>query len=188
VPVLKSIEVYKLVDVPTWWTVWMFVPGVNLFYWAGHLTRLAVAHGRFTFLDSIGATIGAPIYWPWLAHQENIKYINATGLKPGQKPFVRSKVREWTDAIIFAVIAAFLIRTFIAEPYTIPTPSMEKTLLVGDFPFVSKFHYGARVPITPLAIPFFHHTIPVLNTPAYLEWIKFPFYRLPGLQKVKPKI
>lgn len=184
-PVVKSIEIYKLVEKPTWWTVWMFVPGVNLFYWAGQLTRLAVAHGRFTFLDSVGATIGAPIYWPWLAHQENIKFINASGLKPGQKPFVRTKVREWADAVIFAVIAAFLIRTFVAEPYTIPTPSMEKTLLVGDFPFVSKFHYGARVPITPLAIPFFHHTIPVLNTPAYLEWIKFPFYRLPGLQKVK---
>jgi signal peptidase I len=185
VPVVCSIEWYKLVDKPSWWTVWLFVPGVNIFYWAGQLTRMAVAHGRFSFLDSIGATIGAPIYWPWLAYNPNISYISPDGLKPGQKPFVKTRAREWADALIFAILAAFLIRTFIAEPYTIPTPSMEKTLLVGDFPFVSKFHYGARFPMTPIAIPFFHHTIPMLNVPAYLEWIKVPYSRIGGLQKVK---
>ncbi len=185
VPVVCSIEWYKLVDKPSWWTIWLFVPGVNIFYWAGQLTRMAVAHGRFSFLDSLGATIGAPVYWPWLANNPGISYISPTGLKPGQKPYVKSRTREWADALIFAVLAAFLIRTFVAEPYTIPTPSMEKTLLVGDFPFVSKFHYGARFPMTPLAIPFFHHTIPMLNIPAYLEWVKVPYYRLAGLQKVK---
>jgi len=184
-PVISSIEWYKLVGQPTWWTFWLFVPGVNWFYWAGQMTRLAAAHGRFTFLDSVGATLGAPIYWPWLAYNKDISYISPDGLKPGQKPYKRSKPHEWADAIIFAVLAAFLIRTFIAEPYTIPTPSMEKTLLVGDFPFVSKFHYGARIPMTPIAIPFFHHTIPSFDIPAYIEWVRFPFYRLPGLQKVK---
>lgn len=184
VPVVCSFEWYKLVDKPKWWTIWLFVPGVNVFYWGGQLTRMAVAHGRFSFLDSMGATLGAPIYWPWLAYNKDIHYISPDGLKPGQKPYPRTKAREWADALIFAVLAAFFIRTFIAEPYTIPTPSMEKTLLVGDFPFVSKFHYGARIPMTPLAIPFFHHTIPFLNIPAYLEWIKLPYNRLPGLQKV----
>lgn len=184
VPVVCSFEWYKLVDKPKWWTIWLFVPGVNVFYWGGQLTRMAVAHGRFSFLDSMGATLGAPIYWPWLAYNKDIHYISPEGLKPGQKPYPRTKSREWADALIFAVLAAFFIRTFIAEPYTIPTPSMEKTLLVGDFPFVSKFHYGARIPMTPLAIPFFHHTIPFLNIPAYLEWIKLPYNRLPGLQKV----
>ncbi len=185
VPVVCSIEWYKLVDKPTWWTFWLFVPGVNVFYWGGQMTRMAVAHGRFSFLDSMGATLGAPVYWIWIAYNDNIKYISPDGLKPGQKPYPRTRLREWADAIIFAVLAAFFIRTFVAEPYMIPTPSMEKTLLVGDFPFVSKFHYGARIPMTPIAIPFFHHTIPVLNIPAYLEWIKLPYNRLPGLQKVK---
>lgn len=97
----------------------------------------------------------------------------------------KSAFREWFDAIIFAVIVATLIRTFFIEAFTIPTPSMEKSLLVGDFLFVSKVNYGARTPMTPLSFPFAHHTLPVLNTKAYLEWIKLPYYRLPGFQKIK---
>ena len=97
----------------------------------------------------------------------------------------RSAIREWADAIVFAVVAATLIRIFVAEAYMIPTPSMEKTLLVGDFLFVSKFHYGARVPNTPLALPFVHHTIPGFNCKSYLEWIKLPYKTLPGFQHVK---
>ena len=65
----------------------------------------------------------------------------------------KSKVREWWDAILFAVIAATLIRWLIMEAYTIPTPSMENSLLVGDFLFVSKFHYGTRTTTTPLQVP-----------------------------------
>jgi signal peptidase I len=97
----------------------------------------------------------------------------------------KSTTREWTDAIIFAVIAATLIRTLFIEAYTIPTPSMERSLLVGDFLFVSKVNYGPRMPITPVAFPFAHHTMPVLGTKAYWEGIKLPYYRLPGLSEVK---
>jgi signal peptidase I len=97
----------------------------------------------------------------------------------------KSKTREWTDAIIFAVIAATLIRTFFIEAYTIPTPSMERSLLVGDFLFVSKLNYGPRTPITPIAFPFAHHTMPLLNTKAYWDGIKLPYYRLPGFSTVK---
>jgi signal peptidase I len=97
----------------------------------------------------------------------------------------KSAVREWTDAIVFAVIAATLIRTFFIEAYVIPTPSMERSLLVGDFLFVSKVNYGARTPITPIAFPFAHHTMPVINTKAYWDGIKLPYYRLPGLSDVK---
>lgn len=92
---------------------------------------------------------------------------------------------EWVDAIIFAVIAATVIRSLFIEAYKIPTPSMEKSLLVGDFLFVSKVNYGARTPMTPLSFPFAHNTMPVINTKAYLEWIKLPYYRLPGFQNVK---
>ncbi len=97
----------------------------------------------------------------------------------------KSKVREWTDAFIFAVIAATIIRVFFIEAYTIPSGSMERSLLVGDFLFVSKVNYGARLPITPVAFPFAHHTMPLTGTKAYWDGVQFKYRRLPGLQKIK---
>lgn len=97
----------------------------------------------------------------------------------------KSKLREWTEAILFAVIVAVLIRTFIFEAYTIPTPSMEKTLLVGDFLFVSKLHYGARIPMTPLSFPLAHNTMPLIGGKSYLTWIKLPYLRLPAFQQIR---
>ncbi|WP_428327571.1 signal peptidase I [Mucilaginibacter sp.] len=97
----------------------------------------------------------------------------------------KSATREWADAIVFAVIAATLIRTFFIEAYVIPTPSMERSLLVGDFLFVSKVNYGARTPMTPIAFPFAHHTMPLINTKAYWDGLELPYYRLPGLSEVK---
>lgn len=94
----------------------------------------------------------------------------------------QTKIVEWVDAIIFAVIAATLIRTFFIEAYTIPTSSMEKSLLVGDYLFVSKYHYGPRKPITPFAVPFTHHTMPFTNsTKAYSEAVQWSYERMPGL-------
>lgn len=98
----------------------------------------------------------------------------------------KGPVREWIDAVVFAVIAATIIRTFLIEAFTIPTASMEKTLLVGDFLFVSKINYGARVPMTPVAFPFAHHTLPFTqNTKSYIESVKLPYYRFPGFSKIK---
>ncbi|HEY8916638.1 MAG TPA: signal peptidase I [Chitinophaga sp.] len=104
----------------------------------------------------------------------------------GQPKKRKSAVREWLDAAIFAIIAATLIRTFIFEAYTIPTPSMEKTLLVNDFLFVSKISYGPRIPNTPLAVPFTHHTLPGTKySKAYSEAVHWPYKRLPGFTRVK---
>lgn len=97
----------------------------------------------------------------------------------------KTKVREWWDAVLFAVVAATLIRWLIMEAYTIPTPSMENSLLVGDFLFVSKFHYGTRTTTTPLQVPLTHQKIWFTNIPSYLEWIKLPQYRLPGISSIK---
>ena len=97
----------------------------------------------------------------------------------------KSKTREWIDALIFAVIAATIIRTFLIEAFTIPTPSMEKSLLVGDFLFVSKVNYGARTPMTPLSFPFAHQELPIVGGKSYSEAIKLPYYRLPGFAKIK---
>lgn len=98
----------------------------------------------------------------------------------------QTKVVEWIDAIIFAVIAASFIRIFFIEAYTIPTSSMEKSLLVGDYLFVSKVAYGPKTPNTPLSFPFVHNTLPLTrNKKSYVEWIKRPYHRLAGFGKVK---
>ena len=98
----------------------------------------------------------------------------------------QTKVVEWVDAIIFAVIAATFIRMFFIEAYTIPTSSMEKTMLVGDYLFVSKTSYGPKLPNTPLSFPFVHHTMPLSRTQkSYVEWIKNPYKRIGGFGEVK---
>ncbi|WP_449436164.1 signal peptidase I [Pedobacter steynii] len=103
-------------------------------------------------------------------------------IKPKKK---KSKSREWVDAILFAVIAATIIRVFFIEAYTIPTGSMERSLLVGDFLFVSKVNYGPRVPMTPVAFPFAHHTMPITGTKAYWDGVQWKYRRLPGLSDIK---
>lgn len=102
--------------------------------------------------------------------------------KPRKK---KTRTREWVDAIIFAVVAATIIRVFFIEAYTIPTASMERSLLVGDFLFVSKVNYGARIPMTPVAFPFAHHTMPVTGTKAYWDGVQWKYRRLPGLSDIK---
>lgn len=97
----------------------------------------------------------------------------------------KSKVREWADAILFAVIAATLIKSIALEAYTIPTPSMEKSLMVGDFLFVSKINYGPRIPMTPVSFPFVHNTLPGSKTAkSFIEIFQLPYYRLPGFEEV----
>ncbi|WP_113922846.1 signal peptidase I [Cognataquiflexum aquatile] len=97
----------------------------------------------------------------------------------------KSAAREWADALVFAVIAASLIRWLLLEPFTIPTASMEKSLLVGDFLFVSKMHYGTRIPRTPLQVPLTHQKIWGTDAKSYVDWIQLPYYRLPGFSDVE---
>lgn len=98
----------------------------------------------------------------------------------------QTKTVEWIDALIFAVIAATIIRLFFIEAFTIPTSSMEKSLLVGDYLFVSKVSYGPRMPNTPIAVPFAHNTMPfTTDTKSYAEWLQWPYRRLAGLGKVE---
>ncbi|MAN88435.1 MAG: S26 family signal peptidase [Algoriphagus sp.] len=97
----------------------------------------------------------------------------------------KSAAREWVDALVFAVVAASLIRWLLLEPFTIPTASMEKSLLVGDFLFVSKMHYGTRIPKTPLQVPLTHQKIWGTEIPSYSDAIQLPYYRLPGFSEVK---
>lgn len=97
----------------------------------------------------------------------------------------KSPGREWFDAVVFAVIAATLIRTLFIEAYTIPSASMERSLMTGDYLFVSKLNYGPRLPMTPIAFPFAHHSMPYGLGKAYYDGFELPYFRLPGLQSVK---
>tara|TARA_B100001758_G_scaffold247464_1_gene265376 strand:- start:14761 stop:16029 length:1269 start_codon:yes stop_codon:yes gene_type:complete len=97
----------------------------------------------------------------------------------------KSEIRSWFDAIVFAVIAAHILRTFLVEAYTIPTSSMEKSMLIGDFLFVSKVAYGPRVPMTPLAFPLVHHTMPIIGGKSYSEAINLPYHRMKGLGRIE---
>ncbi|MHC2991028.1 aminodeoxychorismate synthase [Pontibacter sp. HJ8] len=103
----------------------------------------------------------------------------------GRKPTKKSALREWGNALMFAVVVTTFIRWASFEAYAIPTPSMEKSLLVGDYLFVSKLHYGSRIPMTPLQVPLTHQTIWGTNIPSYSDAIQLDSYRLPGFSEIK---
>ena len=95
------------------------------------------------------------------------------------------KVAEWVDAILFALVAVYIINLFIFQMYKIPSPSLEKSLLVGDYLMVNKLSYGPRVPNTPLSFPLVQHTFPIINTKSYIDWPHWDYKRLKGLGQVK---
>lgn len=157
-----------------YWFFLQFIPIVGQFVTIWIFIRFVEHFGRFSLLHH-AATVFIPfIYLPYLGYSKNERYAGNAVVKNYKK----SSAREWIDAGVFAVVAATIIRTFIFEAYVIPTGSMEKTLLVNDFLFVSKMSYGPRLPNTPLAIPFVHHTAPITGGKSYLEWIKLPYKRL----------
>lgn len=97
----------------------------------------------------------------------------------------KGKIKEWTKAIVYAILTVLIIRTFFFQVFTIPTPSMEKTLLPGDFILVSKLHYGPRLPNTLLTFPFSHQTLPFTMLPSYVDWINIPYTRIFGFSEIK---
>lgn len=97
----------------------------------------------------------------------------------------KSKLREWVDAAVFAIVAATIIRMFFIEAYTIPTSSMENTMLINDYLFVSKIAYGPRLPMTPIALPLVHNEMPLVGGKSYSESVQWKYRRLPGLGDVK---
>ncbi len=104
--------------------------------------------------------------------------------KKSENPAVRS-VMSWVDAIVFALVAVYFVNIYVFQNYQIPSSSLEKSLLVGDYLYVSKLSYGPRVPNTPLSMPLAQHTLPLVNTKSYIEWPQWDYKRVPGLGKVK---
>ena len=111
------------------------------------------------------------------------QYIPWGWWKTSKNPVVRT-VMEWVDAIVYALVLVYFIFIFVFQNYQIPSSSLEKSLLVGDFLLVSKMSYGPRVPNTPLHFPLAQHTIPLLNTKSYIEWPQWDYHRLTGFGPV----
>jgi signal peptidase I len=172
----------KIINKPLWWYIFILTPFINVFTIMLMIVEIAKCFKKNGLIEQAVSVLVPFFYLPYLGFNKKEIYTH-----PKDLPVIKkSAVREWADAIIFAVIAASIIRTFFIEAYTIPTSSMEKSLLVGDFLFVSKISYGPKIPNTPLSFPFAHHTLPLTqNTKSYLEWIKLPYYRFPGFTKIK---
>ena len=179
VPIYNYFVAMKIIGRPWWWTLLLFVPVV------GNIMLIVVIYEflhvfgyrkkRYTLFTIL--TLG--LFLVYINFNKNTKYVGR------DNEVMIKNVSTWTSAILFAVVAATIVHTYFMRPYTIPTSSLEKSLLIGDFLFVSKFHYGARVPMTPLALPMVHDSIPGTGLASYLKKPQLPYMRLPGLQKIK---
>ncbi len=182
IPFYNLFVLLQLIKKPWWWYVFLLIPFINVFVYMLMLIEFVKAFGKNGLGEHLFVAVLPFFYLPMLSADPKAHYSDPDTIKKVKK----GPVREWLDAIIFAVVAATIIRTFLFEAYTIPTSSMEKSLLVGDFLFVSKISYGPRLPNTPLAFPFVHHTLPWSETAkSYVEWVKWPYYRFAGLGPVK---
>lgn len=181
VPIYNFYVWLGIIGRPLYWLLLLFIPIINVFIYAYMHVDIVRSFGKKGLGEHAMAILIPFIYFPRIGFSED-KYIGPASQLPKE---VKTKGREWTEAIVFAVVAATLIRGLVLEAFTIPTPSMENSLLVGDYLFVSKVHYGARTPKTILQVPLTHQTIWLTNIKSYLDWIQLPQYRLPGLTHVK---
>ncbi|MEL6942572.1 MAG: S26 family signal peptidase, partial [Bacteroidota bacterium] len=207
VPGLNFVTWCEIVGRQKWWAALLLIPFVGFFIYANMTVEMVRSFGKYKFYHSFFAVVGAPIYFLLLAFDDKSKYLgknlemeaayqeqmedameqNNTRLIKKlvrQNHYKKSGAREWAEAVIFAVFAAALIRMFLIEAYVIPTPSMEGSLLVGDFLFVSKAHYGIRTPKTVAMIPLVHNRVPLIGGESYLKKPNLEFKRLPALEEI----
>ena len=173
VPFYNTWCMVEKMKLPGVWFFLQLVPIAGQFITIWITIKFVEHFGRFGFWHHAATVLLPFIYFPYLGYSNNEKYAGELVVKNYKK----SASREWIDAAAFAVVAATIIRTFVFEAYVIPTPSEEKTLLVNDYLFVSKWTYGPRIPNTPIAMPFVHHTMPFVNVKSYVEWIHIPYTR-----------
>lgn len=172
----------KIIRKPLWWMAVYYIPFIGFVVWVGIIVELLKQFKIIDFWDHAMAVVFTPVYLTYVGLSKKYSFAGYEFVDQYKK----SKMREWVDAISFAVIAATLIRAIYIEAFTIPTSSMEKSLLVGDFLFVSKLSYGSRIPNTPIFFPFAHHTMWFTESvKSYSELIQLPYARLPKLQEVK---
>lgn len=173
IPFYNTWLMQEKADRPKYWAVLQLVPVAGWFITLGIFIEFIKLFGKFSFVSHTLTALVPFVYFPFIAPKPEIKYLGPDAVKKHKK----SGGREWLDAAVFAIVAATLIRTFVFEAYTIPTGSMEKTLLINDYLFVSKLSYGPRIPNTPLSLPFIHATLPGSLSKSYSELIKIPYRR-----------
>jgi signal peptidase I len=212
IPGVAAIEWCKMVGRKPSYALWLLFPVVNFFIYVGLCIDMVRSFGKHGFWDSVVAAVFSPLPFFQIGKDANAKYggpileqekayhqqymdaiekKDKLALNKLEKDsvFRKSALREWSEAIIFAVFAAAFIRMFIFEAYVIPTPSMEGTLKVGDFLFVSKPSYGLRLPMTVVQFPLIHNRFSYekgfLGRESYLESPSLPYKRLPGWEKLE---
>ena len=184
IPIYNAVILMKIINRPKWWVILLFIPVINQLMFPIVWIETARSFGFNKRKDTALVLLTLGFYLFFINYATNSTYKLNRSLKP------RTALGEWISSIAFAIIAATLVHTYVMQPYTIPTSSLEKTLLVGDYLFVSKFHYGARVPTTTIATPMLHDSIPTAivsekNTKSYLNKPLLPYLRIPGFQKIK---
>jgi signal peptidase I len=191
VPVYNAIVLMKIINRSPWWTLLLFLPIINLIMFPVIWVETARSFGKNTYIDTFLAVITLGFYNYYLNYMVDVEHVKDRSGNP------KSSSGEWVNSILFAVVAATLVHTYFMQPYVIPSSSLEKSLLVGDFLLVSKYNYGARVPMTTVAAPMVHDTLPKLNKKSYLfnddytkrktSWLnklQLPYLRLPGFEKI----
>ena len=179
VPIYNAIILMKIIKRPGWWVVLLFVPTINLILFGVIWVETMRSFGKNTIKDTALVLLSLGLYIYIINYSDKLTHIADRSLRP------RTGFGETLSSILWAVILATIVHNYFIQPYIIPTGSLEKSLLIGDFLFVSKFHYGARAPMTAISAPMVHDTIPGLKIRSYLKYPQYPYLRLPRLQKIR---
>ena len=179
IPIYNAVVLMQIIRRPKWWVILLFIPIINLMLFPVVWVETLRSFGKNSTLDTALGILTFGLYTYTINYSNQVQYQVDRSLVP------RTWFGEWISALIFAITAATLVHNYFIQPYIIPTGSLEKTLLIGDFLFVSKFHYGARAPMTAVAFPMVHDTLPIVKTKSYLDFPQLPYFRLPGFQKVE---
>ncbi len=178
IPIYNAVILMKIINRPAWWVILLFIPIINLLMFPVIWVETVRSFGRNSLADTWLAILSLGFYIYYVNYALEVTHIKDRSLHP------KSSSGEWVSSIVFAVVAATLVHTYFIQPYVIPTGSLERTLRIGDLLFVSKFHYGARTPMTTIAAPMVHDTLPGLGIRSYLKKPQLPYFRLPGFTKV----
>ena len=179
IPVYNAIVLMKIIGRPTWWTILLFIPIINLIMFPVIWVETLRSFGKRSSLDTFLVLITLGFYIYYLNYTQKLEYVADRNLVP------HNKTADTVSSLLFAIVVATIVHTYFIQPFTIPTSSLEKSLLVGDFLFVSKINYGARVPMTTVALPMVHDSIPLTQRKSYSSWPLLPYLRLPGIQNIK---
>ena len=179
VPIYNAVILMKIINRPSWWVLFLFVPIINLIMIPVIWVESIRSFGKNKTEDTLLVLLTLGFYLYYVNYFLKVEHIKDRSLKP------RTAFGDWFSSILFAVVLATLVHTYFIQPYIIPTGSLEKSLLIGDFLFVSKFHYGARTPQTAVAFPMVHDTIVGTGIRSYLNKPQIPYFRLPGIQEIK---